>query len=606
MKADINDYAMIGDCETAALVHRSGSIDWLCWPRFDSQACFAALVGKPENGAWRLAPVANVRSSQRRYRPDTLILETTYETATGTAQVIDFMPLRKTQSTSDLLRIVVGKTGTVRFRSELHLAFDYGRLRPLLQSRPDGVVAIAGPHAVRLSSQPPTPPSGDDPRQLEFEVKEGETRTLTLAYFESHAAPPDGADPMQLLSDAEAYWREWAGRCSAPGPWTEAVKRSLITLKALTYRPTGGLIAAPTTSLPETLGGVRNWDYRYCWLRDATFTLLTLLDAGYRDEAVAWRDWLLRAVAGDARNLQPLYGVAGEQRLIEWEADWLEGFAGSRPVRIGNAAFEQYQLDVYGEVLDALHQARRAAIPETEASWALQQQLLEYLEGAWDRPDDGIWEVRSGRQRFTQSQVMAWVGFDRGVKAIERSGLAGPLERWRAARDNVHAEVCRCGYDEDLGAFTQAFGSDILDASTLLIPLVGFLPATDPRVVSNARAIQEQLSRDGLVYRYDTKKGADGLPPGEGAFLACSFWLADNLVLMGCVDEGQRLFERLLDLRNDVGLLAEEYDPVARRALGNFPQALSHLALVDTAYSLTQHGPALERGESQRREARRP
>ncbi|MFC3076813.1 glycoside hydrolase family 15 protein [Phenylobacterium terrae] len=591
---DIGDYALIGDCETAALVHRSGAIEWLCWPRFDSEACLAALLGEPEHGRWLMQPAGEVVSTSRRYRGDTLILETRFETAGGLLLVTDFMPLR--HKASDLVRIVACERGEVEVCSDLKLAFDYGRIAPLIQAHEDGFVALAGPHAVRLETTPPLRGADGQPWRMAFSLRAGQQATFVLTYFPSHTPRPDSVDAEASLEATERYWAEWAGRAEVEGPWSEAVRRSLITLKALTYRPTGGLIAAPTTSLPERWAGGRNWDYRYCWLRDATFTLLTLLDAGYREEAQAWRDWLLRALAGDPKKVQPAYGVAGEHRLMEWTADWLPGFEGARPVRIGNAAFKQRQLDVFGEVLDAIHQARGAGVDGIDTSWPFEVQLIEHLESCWDEPDEGIWEVRSGPKRFTHSQVMAWVAFDRAVKSVERFGLEGPADRWRALRDEIHGTVCRQGFDETLGAFTRSFGSGSLDASTLLIPLVGFLPPDDPRVVGTARAIQERLTRDGFVLRYDTEADDDGLPPGEGAFLACSFWLADNLILMGRRDEGQALFERLLSIRNDVGLLAEEYDPKARRLLGNFPQAFSHLALVDTAYNLARAGgPAAER-----------
>lgn len=596
MHKDIGDYALIGDCETAALVSRSGSIDWLCWPRFDSAACLAALLGDERHGYWRIQPCEDA-TTQRAYAGNTLVLETRFETASGAAKVIDFMPLRK--QASDLVRIVVGERGRVAFRSSLSLRFDYGRAAPLVMAAENGLVAIAGPDAVRLEATPPLECEPDRPGEHVFEVGEGERVCFVLTYFPSHLSRPDSVDAESALEETKQFWTDWTGRCRN-GSWSEPVRRSLITLKALTYRPTGGLLAAATTSLPERWEGERNWDYRFCWLRDATFTLLTLMDAGFSEEAHAWRDWLLRAVAGEPDKVQPVYGIAGERRLIEWEADWLPGFAGAKPVRIGNAAFSQRQHDIYGEVLDALHQARRLGIEDGEASWGLQRGLLDHLESRWDAPDDGIWEVRSGRQTFTHSRVMAWVAFDRAVKAVESCGLEGPVERWRTLRDRIHAEVCRTAFDGELNAFTRVAGEASLDAALLLMPMVGFLPATDPRMVGTVEAIRSRLTTHGLVLRYDTEKDQDGLPPGEGAFLACSFWLADNLILQGRREEGQALFERLLDLRNDVGLLSEEYDPAKRRLMGNFPQALSHLALVDTAFNLERtRGPARERGEEE-------
>lgn len=597
MRKDIGDYAMIGDCETAALVSRSGSIDWLCWPRFDSASCLSALLGDERHGFWRIRPCEEA-TTRRAYAGDTLILETRFETASGAAKVIDFMPLRK--EGSDLVRIVVGERGRVRIRSELSLKFDYGRSAPLFMGAEAGFVAIAGPDAVRLEVTPPLEGDRDRPGEHIFDVEAGERVCFVLTYFRSHLRPPDSVEPEAALEATARFWRDWSGRCCADGQWSDAVRRSLITLKGLTYRPTGGLLAAATTSLPERWGGGRNWDYRYCWLRDATFTLLTLLDAGYSEEAHAWRDWLLRAVAGEPAKVQPVYGIAGERRLLEWEADWLPGFAGAAPVRVGNAAYAQRQHDIYGEVLDALHQARRLGIEEGEASWALQKGLLDHLESRWDAPDDGIWEVRSGPQMFTHSQVMAWVAFDRAVKAVEACGLDGPVERWRTLRDRIHAEVCERAYSRELNAFTRLVGGGSLDASLLLMPLVGFLPADDPRMVGTVEAIRSRLTVDGLVLRYDTERDCDGLPPGEGVFLPCSFWLADNLILQGRRDEGQALFERLLDLRNDVGLLSEEYDPEQGRLLGNFPQALSHLALADTAFNLDRaRGPARERSDGE-------
>jgi GH15 family glucan-1,4-alpha-glucosidase len=590
----IEDYALIGDCETAALVSRGGSIDWLCWPRFDSGACFAALLGEHEHGCWRMAPCAAVTATSRRYREGTLILETEMETADGAVTLIDFMPPRGT--TSDLIRVVVGRRGRVAMRTELVLRFDYGSTVPWVSRLSDGALrAIAGPDMVVLRADVEL--HGESLTTVgEFEVGEGETRSFVLAYGASHEPPPRPCDAMASLADTEAFWHEWSSRCTYTGPWREAVLRSLMTLKALTYRPTGGIVAAATTSLPEQLGGTRNWDYRYCWLRDATLTLLALMDAGYYDEAVAWRDWLLRAAAGSPSQLSIMYGLAGERRLNESILSHLPGYERSVPVRIGNAAHAQRQLDVYGEVVAALHHARHAGIAESRDAWQLERALLAYLETIWQEPDEGLWEVRGGAQQFVHSKLMAWVAVDRGIKSAERFGLDGPVDRWRALRTRIHDDVCRHGYDPSIGAFVQAYGSKQLDASLLILPLVGFLEANDPRVVGTVAAIERRLLVDGLVMRYDSAETKDGLPPGEGAFLACSFWLADNYVLQGRRDDACALFERLLSLRNDVGLLAEEWDPRAKRLTGNFPQAFPHVALVGTALGLAkwdgQRGPA--------------
>jgi GH15 family glucan-1,4-alpha-glucosidase len=586
----IEDYALLGDCETAALVSRRGSIDWLCWPRFDSGACFAALLGGPEHGRWLLAPADPTARATRSYRGDTLVLDTEWETADGAVTVTDFMPLRG--RASDLVRIITGRRGRVHMQAELVLRFDYGSTIPWVSrvedGTPDGALrAIAGPNMVLLHTEAPLRGEGLTTAS-DFVIAEGERVCFVLTYTPSHEPPPVAVDPHAALADTEAFWQEWAARCTYHGPWRDAVVRSLLTLKALTYRPTGGIVAAPTTSLPEQLGGTRNWDYRYCWLRDATLTLLALMDAGYRDEAAAWRDWLLRAAAGSPAQLQIMYGLAGERLLHEWEVPWLPGYAGSLPVRVGNAAFDQLQLDVTGEALDALFQARLGGIPESEDAWKLEQALVGHLERIWDRPDEGLWEVRGGRRHFTHSKVMVWVALDRAIRSAEQLELRAPLERWRALRARVHAEVCERGYDAAQGTFVQAYDSPVLDASLLLIPIVGFLPADDPRVLGTVAAIERRLTVDGLVHRYDTRATDDGLPPGEGAFLACSFWLADNYVLQGRYDEARALFERLLALRNDVGLLAEEYDTRAGRLVGNFPQAFSHVGLVDTALNLNR------------------
>ena len=580
----IEDYALIGDCETAALVARDGSIDWLCWPRFDSAACFAALLGSPEHGRWQIAAVDHGARIARRYRDGTLILETDFETAGGAATLVDFMPPRG--KASEVVRIVVGRRGQIAMRTELILRFDYGALVPWVTRLEDGTLrAISGPDMVVLRT--PVALRGKGLTTVgHFTVSAGDMVPFVLAYGLSYHSPPEAIDASAALDDAEAFWREWSGHCRETGPWSDMVRRSLITLKALTYRPTGGIVAAPTTSLPEKLGGQRNWDYRYCWLRDATFTLLAMMNAGYFDEAKSWRDWLLRAVAGSPSQLRIMYGIAGERRLTEFEVPWLPGYEGSMPVRIGNDASGQLQLDIFGEVFDALYQAGRGLAP-TDAARGLRRALVEHLEKIWREPDEGIWEVRGGPQQFTYSKVMVWVALDRAIKSVEKFGTDEDLvDHWRALRAQVHDEVCRQAYNTSLGAFTQSYGSDTLDASALLIPVVGFLPPTDPRVRSTVEAIERHLIVDGFVMRYDTRRSKDGLPAGEGVFLACSFWLADNLILLGRKREARQLFERLIELRNDVGLLSEEYDPQTKRLVGNFPQALSHIALVNTAHNL--------------------
>lgn len=579
----IEDYALLGDGETAALVARNGSIDWLCWPRFDSDACFAALLGGPEHGHWQLAP-AGPATVTRCYRDGTLVLETEFVTPDGTVAIVDCMPPR--HGASDVVRIVEGRRGSVAMRTELVMRFDYGATVPWVSHLPNGDLrAIAGPHQLVLRS--PVKLVGRELRTVgEFTAHAGERLPFVLTYASSVAAPPEPVEPFAAVLDTEAWWREWSGRCTYSGVYASHVKRSLAVLKALIYRPTGGIVAAPTTSLPEAIGGVRNWDYRYCWLRDSALALVALLDAGYVDEAAAWRDWLVRAVAGRPQQVQIMYGLAGERRLPELELPWLPGYEGSRPVRIGNAAAGQHQLDIFGEVADAMFQGARRGMPASEQGWRVRRALMEHLAEIWTRPDEGIWEVRGGARHFVHSKVMAWVACDRNVRAIERFGHDGPVERWRALRDEIHAEVCAKGYDPGLGSFVQAYGSKDLDASLLQLPLFGFLPATDPRMVGTVRAIERELLADGLVLRYRTELGADGLPGGEGAFLACSFWLADNLLLQGRRAEATALFERLLGLCNDVGLLAEEYDPRAGRMLGNFPQAFSHVGLVNTAFHL--------------------
>ena len=586
--ARIEDYGMVGDLQTAALISSDGSVDWLCFPHFDSGACFAALLGTVENGRWLLAPREDCWSGGRRYRKDTLILETDWETDGGSVRVIDFMPPRG--EAPDIVRLVVGLSGEVEMNSELVIRFDYGSIVPWVRRLDDARIAVAGPDA--LCFRTPIESRGENLRTIaDFTVREGDRIPFVLTWYPSNEFPPDAIDPEVALDETEQLWREWAERCTYTGEWREAVLESLTVLKALTFAPTGGIVAAPTTSLPEQIGGVRNWDYRHCWLRDATLTLLAFLNAGYLDEAAAWRVWLLRAVAGDPADLQIMYGLAGQRRLPELELPWLAGYEGSKPVRIGNAATEQLQLDVYGEVLDALHQGRVHELGVSREAWALQRRMLTYLEEMWKEPDEGIWEVRGPRRHFTHSKVMAWVAFDRGVQACERFGRNGPVDRWRKARAEMHAEVCRRGFDTELNSFTQFYGSKRLDASLLIIPLVGFLPGDDPRMIGTVAAIERNLVRDGFVQRYaadDEAASVDGLPPGEGVFLPCTFWLADNFALQGRLDEARALFERLLGLRNELGLLAEEFDPAQRRQLGNYPQAFTHVALVNTAFNLSQ------------------
>jgi GH15 family glucan-1,4-alpha-glucosidase len=581
----IEDYALIGDLQTAALVGRGGSIDWCCFPRFDSGACFAALLGQVDHGRWLLAPATEIRRSTRRYRHDTLILESVFETDEGAVRAIDFMPPRG--QAPDIVRIVEGLGGRVPMRSELVIRFDFGRIVPWVRRLGHARVAIAGPDALRFRT--PVDMRGEDMTTVsEFTLTEGERVPFVLTWFPSHEPVPEEIDAEQALNDTEDYWLDWAGTCDHGGDYHEEIHQSLLVLKALTYAPTGGIVAAPTTSLPEFLGGVRNWDYRFCWLRDATLTILAMLNAGYRKEAEAWRQWLLRAVAGDPADLQIMYGLAGERRLDERELEWLPGYEQSAPVRIGNAASEQLQLDVYGEVLEAIYQTRAHGAPPDDHAWALVRALLDWLEDGWRQKDAGIWEMRGPARDFTYSKVMAWVAFDRAVREHEEFGREGPVERWRKLRDEIRGEVLARAWNSERGAFAQSLGSNELDASVLLMPIVGFLPATDERMVSTVEAIRRELGVDGLVMRYGSRRrrAVDGLPHGEGAFLPCSFWLADVLALQGKVGEARELFERLLDLRNDVGLLSEEYDPVSQRLLGNFPQALTHLALVNTAVVL--------------------
>ena len=586
MALPIEDYAVIGDTQSAALVGRDGSVDWLCFPRFDSGAIFASLLGSEEHGRWLLAPAADVRAVRRRYRGDSLILETEFDTDDGCVRLIDFMPPRG--EAPDLVRIVEGVRGRVRMRMQLRGRFDYGRVVPWVYREDGDLVAVAGPDAAWLRTPAPVE-FRDGAVHADFSVGTGDVAPFVLTWRASHLPAPRPLDPHAELAGTEEYWREWMSQCRYAGEWREAVVRSLLTLKALTYAPTGGIVAAVTTSLPEQLGGVRNWDYRFCWLRDATITLQALLYSGFDDEAAAWRKWLLRAIAGDPAQMQIMYGVAGERRLEEFTADWLPGYDGN-PVRIGNAAAEQFQLDVYGEVMDALHQARLAGLKRDDPSWALQVQLMSFVESHWRDPDEGIWEVRGGPKQFTHSKLMAWVAADRAVKAVERFGLPGPAERWRALREDIRRDILTHGYDADRGTFTQYYGSRELDAALLMVPLVGFLPADDPRVRGTVSAIERELLQDDFVQRYTQVPGdtVDGLPAGEGAFLACTFWLADNYALQGRHDEAREVFERLLALRNDVGLLSEEYDPRAGRLVGNFPQAFSHVPLIDTARTLSR------------------
>jgi GH15 family glucan-1,4-alpha-glucosidase len=584
MPLPIEKYALIGDCHAAALVGCDGSIDWLCLPRFDSGACFAALLGGPEHGRWSLTPAAKINRVQRRYRGNSLILETDLETEQGSVRLIDFMPL--SDERWDVVRIVEGLSGRVTMNMELVVRFDYGAIVPWVRRSKDSLLITAGPDTLDLATSVAI--EGKNMKTVaEFCVSEGERESFTLNYRPSHVAICAAVDAEESLMQTEALWRDWSGRCSYRGRWRESVMRSLITLKALTYKPTGGLVAAPTTSLPELPGGVRNWDYRYCWLRDATFTLNALLLAGFHDEATAWREWLLRAVAGSPDDLQILYGVTGVRRLPECELPWLPGYEASRPVRVGNDASKQFQLDVYGEVMDSLHLARAADMEPHPEAWNVQLAMLKFLELHWQDADNGLWEVRGPPQHFTHSKVMAWVAFDRAIKDAELEGLEGPIDVWRGLRDTIHAQVCARGFDVRGNTFVQSYETTYLDASLLLIPQVGFLPADDPRVLGTIAAIESHLMSDGLVLRYSTATAVDALPAGEGAFLACSFWLADSLVLTGRRKEAEAYFERLLALGNDVGLFAEEFEPRAQRMLGNFPQALTHMALVNTARLLS-------------------
>ena len=596
MAGRIEDYALIGDMQTAALVCRDGTVDWLCLPRFDSHAIFAGLLGTEEHGFWRLGPAhaADAQpptAARRGYRGDSLILESEWDPPRGTVRVTDFMPPR--DGAPQLIRIVEGVTGRVPMRSALRMRFSYGRVVPWVHKHEGRTVAVAGPDSVWFDTEVETYGKSLT-TYADFTVAPGDRIAFTISWEPSHKRPPALPEPEQSLEATESFWREWVEQCTYHGPYREAVIRSLITLKALTYAPTGGIVAAPTTSLPEDIGGVRNWDYRYTWLRDAAITLSSLLRTGYREEARAWREWLLRAVAGDPENLQIMYGIAGERELGEAELDWLPGYEDSAPVRVGNGAAHQLQLDVYGEVTEALHLAHMTGLARNDYASLLQLKLIRYLEDHWQEPDEGIWEVRGPRRHFVHSKVMAWVAVDRTIKLIESGDADGPLERWRELRDDIHRDVCERGYDKERNTFTQSYGSQELDASLLLIPQMGFLPPDDKRVIGTIEAIQRELSTsDGFILRYPTEgqsEGVDGLPGDEGAFLACSFWMADDLAMIGRVDEARKLFEKLLALRNDLGLLAEEWDPRLQRQVGNFPQAFSHVPLIDTALRLTASG----------------
>jgi GH15 family glucan-1,4-alpha-glucosidase len=598
MPSRIEDYALIGDCEAAALVGRNGSIDWLCWPRFDSDACFAALLGTEEHGHWRIAPRDGKARVTRRYRGNTLILETRFETAEGAVLLVDCMPTGC--DGTHIIRLVIGERGRVAMETEFVLRFGYGAIVPWVTRLEDGTRrAIAGPDMVLLRT--PVHLVGQNMKTVgKFTVAAGERVPFVLTGTLSHLSPPPPVEPEAALKETESFWTEWSKKCRPIGDCSDCIIRSLITLKALTYLPTGGIVAAPTTSLPEQLGGVRNWDYRFCWLRDATLTLLALMNGGYEDEALAWREWLLRAVAGSPEQVQIMYGIAGERRLTEWEVPWLPGYEDSRPVRIGNAAHSQLQLDVFGEVMDALHQARCNGIAASDSGWAVQLALLSQLERVWTEPDEGIWEIRGEPRHFTYSKVMAWVAFDRAIKSAEKFGLKGPVERWRKVAKEIHDQVCQHGFDPQLGSFVQAYGSKCLDASLLLLASVGFLPPDEPRMLGTLKAIEQRLLVDGFVRRYELDTD-DGLPPGEGVFLACSFWLVDAYILQKRFDDARKLFDRLLALRNDVGLLSEEYDPGAQRLIGNFPQAFTHVAMVNSGFNLTRlEKPAEQRSESEK------
>jgi GH15 family glucan-1,4-alpha-glucosidase len=583
MPAKIEDYALIGDCKSAALVCNNGSIDWLCWPDFSSEACFAALLGSEENGCWKIAPAKGKWKTKRRYRPHTLILETTFEHPAGAFRLVDFMPIR--QRNSHIVRIVEGIRGKIAVRMELVLRFDYGRTVPWVTHVKEGVRAVAGPNLTVLHASVPV--HGENMKTVaDFTVRRGERVTFSLSYGPSHKPDPRKIDAAQTLADCEVRWRRWAQRLKYKGKYRDVIERSLITLRAMIFRPTGGVVSAVTTSLPEFIGGVRNWDYRLCWLRDTTFTLLALANGGYFDEAAAWQDWLLRALAGSPEQVQIMYGLRGERQLLEWQVDWLPGYENSRPVRVGNAAAGQLQLDIYGEVLDCFFHAQHRMGRHTEDNFRVLVQLIQQLEKIWHRPDEGIWETRGGPQQFTYSKMMAWVAFDRAVLLADQLHSEAPVEKWKKIRDTIHNEICTLAFNEKKNSFTQAYGSEQLDASLLLMPQVGFLPGSDPRVKGTVEAIERELMPAGLVWRYNTSEVEDGLPTGEGVFLACSFWMVSSLKAIGRLKDARALFERLLKLNNDLGLLSEEYDPVQKRMLGNFPQAFSHIALVNAAFDL--------------------
>jgi GH15 family glucan-1,4-alpha-glucosidase len=598
MSSRIEDYGLIGDCETAALVGRDGSIDWLCWPAFDSDACFAALLGTHRNGRWLIAPAEEIIKSSRRYWDDTLILETRFETENGVVALIDFMPPRG--HASDVVRLVRGVKGKVKLQMQLVIRFEFGNDIPWVRKAEDGALLAIGGQDMAVLRTPVETRGEDLTTVASFEVSAGETIPFVLTYGPSHLPVPKPIDPAQALQDTEDFWIEWCSHCTYEGEHRDLVMRSLITLKALTYEPTGGIVAAPTTSLPEKLGGARNWDYRFCWLRDATYTLLALMNSGYTEEALAWYNWLLRAAAGWPASMQIMYGILGQRRLLEWEVDWLSGYEGARPVRVGNAAHAQLQLDVYGELIDALYQARLAELKLDASSWALGRAVLEHVEEVWDEPDHGIWEKRGEKKHYVFSKVMTWVAFDRAVKAVERFQLDAPLDRWRALRDEICRDICEHGFDRKQNAFVECYGSQLLDASLLLLPSVGFLPATDPRILGTVAAIEKYLMRDGFVLRHDPREVSEEQQPIEGAFLACSLWLADAYVLAGEIGKAQAIFDRVVAVANDLGLLAEEYDPGAGRQTGNFPQALTHIALINAAHNISDAKRPLEKPVMQR------
>jgi GH15 family glucan-1,4-alpha-glucosidase len=605
MSPTIESYGLIGDCQTAALVGLDGSIDWLCWPRFDSDACFAAMLGDPSHGRWQITAADETVEVSRCYRQNTLVLETTFKTKTGRATLIDFMLPR--DKTSDLIRLVRGDEGWVPMRMELVLRFGYGTTIPWVSRLDDGTIrAVAGPDMAVLRT--PAELKGQDFKTLAtFMATAGSTTPFVLSYGPSHLPAPEPIDAEKALESCVKFWREWTHGTKCHGPHSDAVARSLITLKALTYAPSGGIVAAPTTSLPEYVGGPRNWDYRFCWIRDSTLTLLALMNAGVYDEASAWRDWLLRAVAGTPGDMQIMYGIMGERRLTEWEVGWLPGYLGSKPVRIGNAAHGQFQLDVYGELMDTFEQARKGALAAKESGWDLQVELMKHVDRCWAEPDYGIWETRGPLRHFTYSKVMAWVAYDRAIKAVTRHGLPGPVEQWRATRHKIQTEVWQHGFDADRNTFRSAYGETTLDASLLLLGQVGFVKPTDPRYLGTLQAIERDLLVDGFVKRYNTEESDDGLAPGEGAFLACSFWLADAYASVGRSKDAEALFDRLLSIRNDLGLLAEEYDTENGRLIGNFPQAFSHVGLINTAFNLTRaHRPAEQRARAKASEVQAP